>query len=670
MSEYTDLILAARQTLAANDQQKMLELSFRLAAINDDEALDTLLDIFTSDRHSDKRSASALVEATHPQTSARLADRMLEWISRKDHRLGPALSKGCEVLVRRGDASVLPVLAEGTRLAGDDTILTRNLLIARVALGDQASSDELRDRFVVPRYSGEDRIAEYFIAWAGPAATFDLLAPIVRAFHDGDETMRNAAPKVLFSLTNPTTRSEGTTRIELPLPPRDPRWFELGLELLLARTRPAIASAAEKLLDVEHPARLSLLKAAHERLKGSRALAERVHADEPHPILSHLDDELVARCDLRAAITREDDGWTLSMRDLKRADVEATLQKLGERAQLITGLSFGGRQLNEEAMQILAEWPSMGHFTRVNLAFTPITPKGMSELLRSPHLGRLEVLDLSGCGLNKAALRALGKAKTLPTLNALYLARGERDKPGAAEVQALIDGPLFSRLTRLRLKGWDLTGDAVPTTICQALGGSQVGKNLRWLDLSNQAGLLGDRLSSLLHCLAENGGQLDTLILASCYRPAQGGEDWTTWQAPDGLQPATPLLSLRRLVLDECGVDSDFLAALVRAGFFKDLTSLSMRRNALDSRQLTPLVEYQGPCSLEVLDLSDCAKLDRPALEALAGWPHAAKLRRLGLHGRTDLRNEDLDHIPDGIRQAVLAAGWPDGRMVEVRTDR
>lgn len=244
----------------------------------------------------------------------------------------------------------------------------------------------------------------------------------------------------------------------------------------------------------------------------------------------------------------------------------------------------------------------------------------------------------------------MGKAATgLPALTALHLAMGERDKPGSAEVEALLEGPAFQRLTSLSLRGFDLTGTIGEVGACQALGSSALGCNLRVLDLSAQVGLLGGRLSALLRSLAENGGRLEQLILTSNYRAPARDEDW-----------AVLLTSLRRLVLDECGVDAGFMESLVGASFFPTLRSLSLRRNGLDSAGLQPLLDHRGPCELVELDLEDNTRLDKAALAALAGWPRAAVLERLCLGGRTDLLTADLEGVPDGMRRAIMAAGWPD----------
>jgi hypothetical protein len=655
-----DLHKQATQAITARDQAAMKALAPRLAELDDDRALELLLEIFVLEWEGrDRAGLRALIHSVAPGASLALVQRLPGWVERKkagEVQLGRLLAEACQVLSARGDAAALPGLVEATGLAGDDRLLSQRLLVARMALGDEPAAEELRQRWLRPCYSGEDKIGKEILERSAPEVAYRFLAPIVRAHQGGDDSLRDTAAKLLFDLTTPEHRwggPDGTERIELPLPPRDPAWFELGLELLEQRPRPHLHGYLRPLLALPHPRREELLEAASQRYPHAGLLTG-LRPPAGHPLLAHLDPErLESHGVVPERFRQEPSGeWTLLARSGRLVELSGILEGLGERASLVTGIDFGGRAMPPNAAELVAAWEDLGRFRRLSLKGSVLKLPALRKLLKSPHLGAVEQLDLGFTQLTGTGLAALGKARTLPRLRSLLLACDE-GRHSASDLEALVQGPALAGLEELSLAGWRLEGG------WRALGGSTLGRNLLCLDLSEQHHL-GHDLARLLHCLAEHDARLETLKLGYSFQGVrQGSDDWNHWLDDQAQQrPVTPLAGLRRLEL--AVVDGPMLAALLGASIFPGLTALDLSDSTLAGEDLALFAAQDPPSALAELRLRHVQRIDRAAIERLAAWPQAARLELLDVGGRTDLRSDALEGLPDGMVRAIEAAGWPD----------
>lgn len=119
------------------------------------------------------------------------------------------------------------------------------------------------------------------------------------------------------------------------------------------------------------------------------------------------------------------------------------------------------------------------------------------SLALCPHLGRVEVLELEGCGIADFGLNFLAQAKTLPALIELDLSGNEITDEG---VRSLVNSPLWPRLERLVLGGNPLS-DVSAELLVEAAGFSK----LQYLNL-RFTGISPDCYGPLLH---RYGGRLE-----------------------------------------------------------------------------------------------------------------------------------------------------------------
>ncbi|MDX9724116.1 MAG: hypothetical protein RBU37_25435 [Myxococcota bacterium] len=96
-SDKQALLHQADEALQQSDQASIRELAPRLAPMTDDRALELLLSFFTIEwEGAERASKQALEAAAHPQTSARLAERLLSWAQSGEFKPGSALTEACE----------------------------------------------------------------------------------------------------------------------------------------------------------------------------------------------------------------------------------------------------------------------------------------------------------------------------------------------------------------------------------------------------------------------------------------------------------------------------------------------------------------------------------------------------------------------------------------------
>ena len=619
-----------REAITKNQKYGAKEAIARLGESTDDRALEMLLDAFEwALLRSCEPAKSALTTSPHPEVSVRIAERLPGWWEEKERahsRL--CVSHAGAVLAARGDVRALDAvraIAEKAREASDNIVL-RGMLFARVGMGDTAAQDEVREHFLTgPAHQGADAYPEKLLGVVSPAAYFDTFASIAAAYQDGDNTMAKKAGTVLFRVTQPQTKYEGTVRVQLPMPERDPRWFELGARMVAERPRPSIHSYAFALLDVPHPD------------AEARRAELGVEAPRPDPRLAKLPDTLKARHEEGAFAfwpaaygTR----W-IHCPGLKLGELQELLDALGDDAADVRGLSLAGRPLNKAAFTKVFGWEGLRHFTHLSLAsMRNLVLSEVRKLAKSPHLEQLEHLDLRAPAA-KDPYSVIAKAKNLPALRSLRLGGTDSHQPGDDALRKLLAGSL--RLRALELGHFKLQAATVE------LARSELGVGLEELTFVGQYRRASD-ISAFLEALAEGGGTLRRLVLERCF----GNMSPQSW----GAAPAT----LRELVVTNAG--SAFFAPFAESPLLPQLERLSLASSYLDATALAPLLEANAP-ELRHLSLRHCAGVDRALLEALVQSPLVARVETLDVGGRTDLRADAIDAAPPRLAEAMRAAGWP-----------
>jgi uncharacterized protein (TIGR02996 family) len=103
----------------------------------------------------------------------------------------------------------------------------------------------------------------------------------------------------------------------------------------------------------------------------------------------------------------------------------------------------------DRKMPELAACPALANVTFLDLSDNYLRDVGVKTLVQSPHLGRLEGLNLGSTGIGDQAARALAAATTLPSLRELYLCGNRVSRRG---VKAIAGSRLLGRLDLLSLR--------------------------------------------------------------------------------------------------------------------------------------------------------------------------------------------------------------------------
>jgi uncharacterized protein (TIGR02996 family) len=152
--------------------------------------------------------------------------------------------------------------------------------------------------------------------------------------------------------------------------------------------------------------------------------------------------------------------------------------------------SFAGGPGDEGIAQIVTS-PHMGRLEYLDIGACDVSDDGLCALAASPHMSRLRTLKVDSCYFKGPGIRALATSNSLPNLAHLHLCWG--GSPGSNLVSDLIDGPLLSRLRGLDIGKCELEDShLVRLAACPDVSG------LRYLGIGD------DRLSaagveSLLH---------------------------------------------------------------------------------------------------------------------------------------------------------------------------
>jgi uncharacterized protein (TIGR02996 family) len=270
------------------------------------------------------------------------------------------------------------------------------------------------------------------------------------------------------------------------------------------------------------------------------------------------------------------------------------------------------------------------------------------ELLASPHLLRVRVLDLHHSAMSGVRCRALAACSQLANLHELNLGANPM---GAAGVQAILGSRYLGNLRRL-----DLNSSAVGNDALAALVGNNNFPHLRRLDLSaNKIGPEGvghlvrapwlSRLESLnlsgnplgdagVHQLAESG------LLAGHRSLELSGVNLGV-EGVRSLANCPHLGGLTKLTLDG-HQNKDFLKELAQSTTLTQLRMLSLGRGSGAGRDgVEALVRSPLAARLRVLNLSP--KLPPDAFLTLLTARALSGLTRLAVDGSEEKGGEKLD---------------------------
>ncbi len=179
----------------------------------------------------------------------------------------------------------------------------------------------------------------------------------------------------------------------------------------------------------------------------------------------------------RSTLGHDFDDALDSFRDLLRSPLLGSVRVL----------DLSSCYLDDFCMSALAAAPLLAGVVHLGLRNNPLDKKALSALMTSPHLGKVQRLELASWNANgedksgDARLKELAHATTLPRLAALDLRSNQISPKG---VSSLADSPLPARLTWLDLRRNYLGDSAV-----KALLGADWPR-LAWLDLRDN-GLSG-----------------------------------------------------------------------------------------------------------------------------------------------------------------------------------
>ena len=114
----------------------------------------------------------------------------------------------------------------------------------------------------------------------------------------------------------------------------------------------------------------------------------------------------------------------------------------------------------DEGIARITTSPHMARLEYLDIGLCDVGDDGLCALAASSHMGRLQTLKAEGGSFTDRGLRALSASQSLPCLTHLNLndSLDRRGDPGAGEdaLAVLIESPLLARLNGLGIAGWGL----------------------------------------------------------------------------------------------------------------------------------------------------------------------------------------------------------------------
>lgn len=247
--------------------------------------------------------------------------------------------------------------------------------------------------------------------------------------------------------------------------------------------------------------------------------------------------------------------------------------------------------------------PILGEVRELVLCGTaPLSNGGLNVLLRSPHLGKVESLDLSFNGICDAGVWRLAECRNLPGLTALFL--NDNENISTAGVKRLAESPHFGGLKVL-----DISANDVGDGGMAALAHSTTLPRLHTVRLrANHVGDAG--------CEALAGSPLLGRMLAHDPR-LDLRQNSITSAGLKALAASPQLTVVRVLDLSHNYINDDGLLALADSPHTAKLTALLLRQNPITDYGAVGLARSELMRRLTRVDLSDNSRLGRRGIDEL-----------------------------------------------------
>ncbi len=290
-------------------------------------------------------------------------------------------------------------------------------------------------------------------------------------------------------------------------------------------------------------------------------------------------------------------------------------------------LTLDGRPFDREIAWLAAS-PQLA--TLHTLSVLGLTVDDLAQLLASPHLGRLRVLNLLSNGLGNAGVRVLTEAGTLTALE-------ELDLTGPGYHESYYQDPIITEDGMAMLAGWPGLASVRSLT----LEGSRI-------HAGGLRALLNSPNALALKTLSLRNGQLEAQEMAAFTdAPARLRLEWLDLGGnlvhaigAESLANAPCLSELKTLLLNRCEVPLTGARNLAQqAAFLTDLRILNVGDNHFGPAGLEALLERAQV--LQSLQIRGNDLFDKGAA-LLAASPASDALAKL------DLRNNGIG--PDGAR--------------------
>ncbi len=368
----------------SRDEDALGTAAAALAQLDDGRAVDALLDVFAVPLASDLYTVrgnikKSLIEAVHPNTSRLVVERIQAGWGNAE---GPAL----EVVARRGDPTVTPALHElvqsvapegATQEAFDAGTFTKcrkylNAVIALVALDDSDGIASIGTFLRAGGFDGHlDRSETAFqhactkshsyvmeflgnlVRWTTPAGCYAVAGSLVRDFVAGTTRLWSVSSILLMHIAD-HARNNPRRFSQSPARPIDPRWLELGLEILdqnvtmLAQGKTwggwganfdesLIRTVSTIVQHTPHPEKLERLQALEDRVPLCRQVADKLRASAgdasaiPGLLEQIRGGDIYKSCvgDLRSLTTDHDDELVAILGEALASPTAAWLERNG-----------------------------------------------------------------------------------------------------------------------------------------------------------------------------------------------------------------------------------------------------------------------------------------------------------------------------------------------------
>jgi uncharacterized protein (TIGR02996 family) len=250
----------------------------------------------------------------------------------------------------------------------------------------------------------------------------------------------------------------------------------------------------------------------------------------------------------------------------------------------------------------LTHLPILGEVRELGLCGAELGNGGLNVFLRSPHLGRVESLDLSFNGICDAGVWRLAECRNLPSLTTLCL--NDNQNISAAGVKRLAESPHFGRLKVLDVSANDVGDGGI-----RALAESRTFPRLHTVRL--RANHIGDA-----GCEALAGSPLMGRMLA--HDPQMDlRQNSITSAGVKALAACPQLAAVRVLDLSHNYIGDDGLLALADSPHTAKLTALLLRQNPITDHGAVGLARSELMRRLVRVDLSDNSRLGRRGIDEL-----------------------------------------------------